>query len=324
MNDKKRLYEVFIACDKTYAKSHYAAVKTTKIYCRLDCSCKKPLYENVTFYNNISTCLEHGYRECKVCKPLSHLLLGEENNASSPLCDYIYWLEQEELPPKSYKDHPLDDIKTLEEAKRIFSKKTNISLGKYIRVKRINYILKHDHFNKKKYDNIVYFSKIATPLGVMVACATSKGLCLLEFIDRKSFESEINIIKKSTSAVFIEKENRIIKETKEQLFEYFSKERKDFNVVLDMIGTDFQKKVWKELCNITYGKTRSYLDQAIKMENKNAIRAIANANGKNMIAIIIPCHRVIGKNGEMVGYGGGIERKRKLLALEGAIMDLYI
>ena len=116
---------------------------------------------------------------------------------------------------------------------------------------------------------------------------------------------------------FIEnKENKIIKQTIKQLDEYFNGKRKKFELPLNPKGTEFQKKVWLQLMNIPYGKTATYKDIATLIGNTNASRAVGNANNKNPIAIIIPCHRVIGSNNKLTGYAGGLDKKEKLLNLE--------
>lgn len=114
----------------------------------------------------------------------------------------------------------------------------------------------------------------------------------------------------------IEKETDYIRRTYLQLKEYLSGKRKSFDIEIEMIGTEFQKKVWKELLNIPYGETRSYKDIATAIGNEKACRAVGNANNKNPIAIIVPCHRVVGSNGSMTGYAGGIDIKEKLLKIE--------
>ena len=144
------------------------------------------------------------------------------------------------------------------------------------------------------------------------------------------YDTEIGIIKisekegKIIGLVFsdskkeneIEKETDYIRRTYLQLKEYLSGKRKSFDIEIEMIGTEFQKKVWKELLNIPYGETRSYKDIATAIGNKKACRAVGNANNKNPIAIIVPCHRVVGSNGGMTGYAGGIDIKEKLLKIE--------
>lgn len=114
----------------------------------------------------------------------------------------------------------------------------------------------------------------------------------------------------------IEKETDAIRKTYLQLKEYLSGKRKNFDIEIEMIGTEFQKKVWKELLNIPYGETRSYKDIAIAIGNGKACRAVGNANNKNPIAIIVPCHRVVGSDGSMTGYAGGLNIKEKLLKIE--------
>ena len=122
----------------------------------------------------------------------------------------------------------------------------------------------------------------------------------------------------------INPENSIVFDAFKQLKEYFKRERKEFNLKLEIIGTEFQKRVWKELLNIPYGQTITYNQLAINLGDKKAIRAAAAANGANPLPIVIPCHRVIGSNGNLVGYGGGLEVKQKLLELEGSwSLDMF-
>jgi methylated-DNA-[protein]-cysteine S-methyltransferase len=125
-----------------------------------------------------------------------------------------------------------------------------------------------------------------------------------------------NRLKKGLNATFIEKDNQLLKETRKQLDEYFNMERKDFDIPLLMVGTDFQKSVWDALLEVPYGSTSTYLNLAKQIYNEKAVRAVANANGANAIAIIIPCHRIIGTNGELTGFGGGLPLKKRLLKLE--------
>jgi methylated-DNA-[protein]-cysteine S-methyltransferase len=131
---------------------------------------------------------------------------------------------------------------------------------------------------------------------------------------------EILINKKSTQngMTQITPEDSKVFEIFSQLREYFNRDRKDFNLSLEIVGTDFQRKVWNELTKIPYGETISYGELANRIGDKNLMRAVAAANGANPIPIIIPCHRVIGADGSLTGYGGGLEVKQKLLELEGS------
>ena len=141
-------------------------------------------------------------------------------------------------------------------------------------------------------------------------------LCLLDFTYRKLRTSVDNRLKTGLKAQFIEMDDEILKETRKQLDEYFNMTRKKFDIPLVTVGTDFQKSVWNGLLKIPYGTTSSYLQLAKNMNNEKAVRAVANANGANCIAIIIPCHRIIGSNGELTGFGGGLALKKRLINLE--------
>jgi len=170
--------------------------------------------------------------------------------------------------------------------------------------------------------------KIETPLGEMVAGATDEGVCLLEFNDRRMLPTEYKDLKRLLNTTIEDGENLHLKTLKKQMKEYFDGMRKEFSVPLVTPGTDFQQAVWKELQNIQFGSTRSYQEQAIALNSPDSVRAVANANGMNRISILIPCHRVIGSDGRLTGYGGGLKRKKWLLDHEkkysGNAIDLSL
>ncbi len=155
--------------------------------------------------------------------------------------------------------------------------------------------------------------KIETPLGEMVGGATDDGLCLLEFTDRRMLPTEYKDLTRLLKMTVVDGSNIHLAALREQLNEYFEGTRKDFDIPIVAPGSDFQKDVWKELMEIPYGTTRSYQEQANALRRPESVRAVANANGMNRISIIIPCHRVIGSDGSLTGYGGGLKRKRWLL-----------
>ena len=163
---------------------------------------------------------------------------------------------------------------------------------------------------------ILDLKKIETPLGPMIVCGNSDGVCLLEFTDRKMLEAELKDLAKRLKAVIVQGDNTFFEKVEKQLAEYFAGKRKHFDVPIFTPGSDFQKKVWQQLQTIPYGITRSYKEQAVAIGNANSVRAVATANGMNRVAIIIPCHRVIGTNGNLTGYAGGLWRKKYLLELE--------
>jgi AraC family transcriptional regulator of adaptative response/methylated-DNA-[protein]-cysteine methyltransferase len=155
--------------------------------------------------------------------------------------------------------------------------------------------------------------RIETPLGEMVAGATEEGVCLLEFSDRRMLPTEYKDLTRLLKTTIEEGENKHLKALRKQLTEYFNGKRKEFEIPLVVPGTEFQQSVWKELQNIKFGTTRSYNEQASALNSPLSVRAVANANGMNRISIVIPCHRVIGSDGRLTGYGGGLKRKKWLL-----------
>jgi AraC family transcriptional regulator of adaptative response/methylated-DNA-[protein]-cysteine methyltransferase len=164
--------------------------------------------------------------------------------------------------------------------------------------------------------NSMTLARIKTPFGDLLAGATVTGICLLEFTDTQRIEMQLERLKKPLNGKIIHANSEYFLLLDQQLKDYFSGDLSEFSIPLDLYGTDFQQQVWAALRAIPYGETRSYQEQAIAIDNPKAVRAVANANRNNKISIIIPCHRVIGKNGSMTGYGGGIWRKEFLLELE--------
>lgn len=162
----------------------------------------------------------------------------------------------------------------------------------------------------------IILQRFTTPLGAMFACATSQGLCLLEFVSRRAVESEFRDLQRLLVCPIVPGENTHTRQTVAEMSEYFSGARQQFSVPLHLPGSDFQQAVWRGLLEIPYGATSTYKAQSEMLGRPLAIRAIAAANGQNRVSIVVPCHRVIGSDGTLVGYGGGLERKRWLLEHE--------
>lgn len=323
----------------------WMGVKTTGIFCRPTCTARKPKPENVEFFDNTKDAIQKGYRPCKVCKPLV-------NPDETPLDIRKLLIELSENPGLKLKDVDLVErgLQPIT-VKRWFLKHHGMTFHAFQRTFKINSAFKklqqgenvldvalengyeslsgfNDRFKNvfgvspknSKMEKIVDLKRIETPLGTMIACANENGICMLEFSDRKALPTELKENSKHFDANIVQGENPHFKTLEKELEEYFEGKLKDFTVPLSPVGTDFQKKVWENLRTIPYGTTRSYQQQADILGNPKAVRAVANANGLNKISIIIPCHRVIGSNGTLTGYGGGIWRKQKLLELEKAIL----
>ena len=161
--------------------------------------------------------------------------------------------------------------------------------------------------------NIQYYK---TKIGELILGSFDGKLCLLDFRYRKMRKTVDDRIKKGLNINFVEHDDEILEKTREQLDEYLNGDRKEFDISLLMVGTYFQKSVWDALMKVPYGTTSTYLQLAKNINNEKAVRAVASANGANSIGIIIPCHRIIGSDGELVGYGGGLPVKKRLLKLE--------
>jgi methylated-DNA-[protein]-cysteine S-methyltransferase len=170
--------------------------------------------------------------------------------------------------------------------------------------------------------NRIHIQYFKTPYGELLLGAFNNQLCLCDWRYRKMRSTLDARMTRALHADYVECDEQVLRDTRQQLTEYFQAKRKQFELPLLMMGTNFQKQVWNALLTISYGETASYLELAERMGNKNAVRAVANANGANAIAIIVPCHRIIGSNGELVGYAGGLPAKEKLLALEHGLFAL--
>lgn len=335
------MYQASLTKDISFEGVFFTAVKTTGIFCRPSCTARKPKIENVDFFKTSKECILKGYRPCKVCKPLEKL-------NETPAFIKLLIEELAENPSLKFKDYDLVK-RGLEpsQIRRWFIKNHGITFQAYQRMFRINSAFKKiqngesvtetafesgfeslsgfgDSFKtifgvspkNSKTKNLIDLKRIETPLGTMYACAVEEGICLLEFSDRKMLETELKTLAKLYNATIIQGNNKHFDILEKQLSEYFEGKRKQFSVSLSTPGSEFQNIVWKELQNIPFGSTKSYKQQAEAINKSSAIRAVANANGMNRISILIPCHRVIGTDGKLTGYGGGLWRKQHLLELE--------
>lgn len=335
------------SCDKNpdFEGVFWMGVKTTGIFCRPTCTARKPKMENVEFFDNTKQAILKGYRPCKVCKPLENP--NETPKEIQEILDELY-----ADPSLKFKDYDLVK-RGLEPAtvRRWFQKNHGMTFQAFQRMHKLNSAFKKlnsgenvtetafesgyeslSGFNESfknifgvspknsKNEKVIDLKRIETPLGTMIACADENGICMLEFSDRKALPTELKEISKHFNANIVQGENPHFNTLEKELSEYFEGNRKEFTVSLSPVGTEFQKNVWEVLRKIPYGTTRSYQDQAKILGNPKAVRAVANANGLNKISIIIPCHRVIGSDGKLTGYGGGIWRKQKLLELEKSIL----
>ncbi len=168
-----------------------------------------------------------------------------------------------------------------------------------------------------------YVDEMDSPIGTLTIVTTEHGICHLSFGTLEMNCPALHVwMRKNGRKAELKRSPEKLRPVCDQLEEYFAGTRHSFDLPLDLCGSLFQKKVWNALLNIEYGKTCSYKEIALKIGAPKAVRAVGGANNKNPIPIIIPCHRVIGSNGNMVGYGGGLDKKEILLSLEGALKKI--
>lgn len=341
ITEKKKIdtyYRALLNREKSFVGIFYVGVKTTSVFCIATCRARKPKLENVEFYTSFKEALDNGYRPCKICKPT------ENANEAPKQVQIAINMVKNNPKEKISDDHLRENQISPEIVRRWFKRNYGMTFHTYQRMYRINNAFQELKQGKKAtatafdmgYEslsgfgytfkkligkspqksigkNIILINRFTTPLGPMFVCATNHGICLLEFVDRRMLETEFKDLQKLLNAKIITGENEHITQVKKEIAEYFTGQRKSFNVSLHTPGTDFQNLVWQGLQEIPYGSTSTYQQQAEKIQNPKGIRAVAKANGFNRIAIIIPCHRVLGKNGNLTGYGGGIERKQWLI-----------
>lgn len=340
---RQRMLEAFLSRDASYDGVFFTGVATTGVFCRPTCAARKPRPEKVEFYASARDALLAGYRPCKRCRPL------EAAGAAPPwLRDLLAEVEAD--PARRWRDADLRRLgHNPDRVRRWFRSQHGMTFQAYHRARRLGLALGRirqgsavisaafDHgyeslsgFNgafkqllgsppgESRGSPTVRLNRIPTPLGPMVAGATDDALVLLEFADRRMLETQVRRLGDRTAAAFLPGTNGVIRQLAEELERYFRGELRAFSVPLSLPGTDFQRRVWERLAAIPYGTTVSYAAIARELGSPAAVRAVARATGDNRVAILVPCHRVVGSDGRLTGYGGGLWRKRRLLELEEA------
>lgn len=273
--------------------------------------------ENVEFYKDAKSALAEGFRPCKVCRPA-------ENAHSAPLfVELALALVRRDIKFRvsdaQLRQHGISP----ERVRRWFLQHHGITFQAFQRMQRVNVAPQELKSGRAATDaaptqatEVIVIHRFTTTLGPMFVCATERGVCLLEFTDRRMLETEFRDIQRLFNARIVTGENSHTRQTVKEISEYFAGTRRQFELSVDAPGSDFQQSVWHELRAVPYGQTSHYQAISPGTNKPNALRAVAAANGANRIAIVIPCHRIIGKDGKMTGYGGGISRKEWLIEHE--------
>ena len=344
--DDDILYKALLDRDPAWDGRAFVGVTSTGIFCRLTCPARKPAQRNCRFFDSAAACLEAGFRPCKRCRPLTPAVQAE------PLMQELLQ-SLEDNPGRRWSEA---DIVALgydpSTVRRSFKRHFGVTFLEMARTSRLR-----DGFETLDYGGRVIDAQVdagfesasgfrsafarllghspaqftgrerlkadwlSTPLGPMIVVADRTSLYLLEFVDRKALRSELARLRKAVRGDLGIGRLPPIEQVDAELKDFFGKRKSRFDTPLALQGTPFARRVWDELRRIPAGTTRSYSDIAKTIGRPTATRAVARANGANQLAIIVPCHRVIGADGSLTGYGGGLWRKQKLIELERHYAD---
>ena len=336
---KQEFYQALLEKNVHYEGVFFVGVKTTGVFCRPTCGARKPKFENCEFYKTAKEALLASFRPCLRCRPLSH-----PNQVSDLVRTLVDAVEAD--PSKRWKTSDFEALSVdASTARRQFKKRFGMTFVEYARARRMGLAMKQiragdavieaqlntgyesssgfrDAFSKimgaaptkfNQHNKILTASWIDTKLCPMIAISDETGLYLLEFVDRRGLECEVERLRIRTKAAIMPGITDPIKSITLELESYFDGKLTQFKTPLHLLGSPFQRRVWEELMRIPYGQTRSYMVQAEAIGKTTAYRAVANANGANQLALVIPCHRIIKSTGDLGGYGGGITRKKWLI-----------
>jgi AraC family transcriptional regulator of adaptative response/methylated-DNA-[protein]-cysteine methyltransferase len=332
-------YQALLDRASEYTGVFFVGVKTTGVFCISVCRARKPKRENVEFYSDMKSALDAGFRPCKVCRPT-------ENACSAPdFIEQAVTLVRNNLKSRISDTQLRERNISPERVRRWFLQHHGMTFQAFQRMMRVNVALQElkggrsatDVAFDSGYESLSGFGytykkltgaapsegrqtimihRFTTPLGPMFVCATARGVCLLEFVDRRMLETEFSDLQRLLNARILAGENEHTRQAEKEISDYFAGHRRHFDMALDLPGSAFQRLVWQGLQDVPYGQTTHYQCLAERIAKPLAVRAVAAANGANRVAIVIPCHRIIGKNGTMTGYGGGIARKKWLIEHE--------
>lgn len=339
--DHQTLYAALLARDNRFDGLAFVCVSSTGVFCRLTCPARKPRAENCTFFATIGECIEAGYRACKRCHPLRAAALAD------PTIGALLHALDERPTLRWSEDHVEQlgyDVSTV---RRSFKRQFGMTFLEMARRRRLregfetlasgSKVITAQHeasFESAsafrtafarllgcapadlRGDRLLRAAWIATPLGDMIAVSSRSHLHLLEFVDRKGLPGELARLQAASKERIGMGALPPSEQAATELADYFAARSHRFQTALALAGSAFTRHVWEALREIPVGETRSYSEIAREVGRPSAVRAVARANGANQIAVMIPCHRVIGADGALTGYGGGLWRKQRLIEIE--------
>jgi AraC family transcriptional regulator of adaptative response/methylated-DNA-[protein]-cysteine methyltransferase len=344
--DHDHLYAALLARDPAYEGVALVGVTSTGIYCRLTCPARKPLAQNCRWFGNASEARQAGFRACLRCKPQ-----GAQADAHPVIRDLTdalaanparRWSEGDvaarghdpSTVRRVFRQHfgqsflqmardarLRQGITTLNKGGRMIDAQLDSGFDSASGFRRAFAQLFGHAPHQMAMDADLRADWIETPLGGMIVIADTTSLHLLEFVDRKALPAGLRKLSGLVKGRIGFGRTTVTDLTETALEAFFSGQQGRLDIPVHLAGTPFQQRVWQELCNIPAGQTRSYGQLAAAIGQPTAVRAVAGANGANRLALVVPCHRVIGSNGTLTGYAGGLWRKEKLIALEGRYRD---
>ncbi len=335
------LYAALVARDPNYDGRAYVCVGTTGVFCRLTCPARKPKSENCTFVATIGECIENGFRACKRCHPLAPAAeadpaIGALLRALDERPD-IRWSERHisqmgldlSTVRRSFKRQfgmtflemarqrrLREGFEVLRQGERVIDAQQSASFDSASAFRRAFARLLGCAPNALKQGGLLRADWFDTPLGDMIAVASASHLHLLEFVERKALPRELTRLRDFAKGELGFGRYAPTDQVEIELAAFFSGNRAAFETPMAFHGSPFTKEVWKALCDIPAGETRTYAQLARSIDRPSATRAAARANGANQLAILVPCHRILGADGALTGYGGGLWRKQKLIEIE--------
>ena len=342
MPPRDEMLAAFTGRDGSYDGLFVAAVRTTGIFCRCSCPARKPDPRNVEFFAHAGTALAAGYRPCLRCRPL-------DPGGAAPAWLSVLLADLERDPRRRWTDADLTAAGLRPEAvRRWFRRRFGMTFHGYARARRLaaavgdlqqgapvtDAAFDHGYESLSGFSDAVRnligaspgaasgsillaMAPVETPLGVMMLGAAGGELCLAEFADPERLAAQLGRACRRLDATLVPGREPPIGRAAEQIAEYFAGSRRCFDLPLRPAGTDLQRRVWETLLEIPHGDTWTYGRVAAAIGRPRAARPVGRAVGANPIAVVIPCHRVVGSGGALTGYGGGLWRKRRLLELEG-------
>jgi len=330
-------YKVFEQKDLSFDGALFLGVSSTGIFYRPGCPARLPKFENCRFYDTAKEALSAGYRACKRCHPA-----GGETVLIKDLISLV-----EDTPDAKITDAALTALNIdPSTARRQFLVRFGMSFKDYARSRRLGraaqtlakggsiieaqldagfdsasgfrsaYVKIFGSPPSKGNPEPLFIDWFETSMGRMFTISDETALYMLEFTNRKNMRRQFDRLRKIQKRAVIPGRTAVTEQIETELKAYFAGTLTQFKTPLATSGTDFQRETWKALQEIPHGETRSYAQLAEMIGKPKAVRAVASANANNGLALIIPCHRVISKNGGLGGYAGGIDRKRQLLDLE--------